>query len=259
VISFQDVLKAAVKDFTEHGYDNPERLGTWIRKLREAITVGQPRKNDAVVRRSLATVYKRLMQGGIRKYHPGVAQFRINAIEPMLRQELNRRILASADLIVLNRDQAIEKTLQRFSGWATSVPTGGSRVVDKRDVKDEITKAFRSQDYEGRRLAIDQGHKLIANVSAIVAEQTGAIAAKWRHVHQSGYDGRPDHEARDGKVYAIRGNWAIKDGLMNKGAGYTDEITEPAFEPYCRCWYEYCISLTELPDSMLTQKGRQAP
>ena len=37
--------------------------------------------------------------------------------------------MASAKLIKLNRDAAIERTLQRFSGWSTSIPVGGTAEV----------------------------------------------------------------------------------------------------------------------------------
>ena len=60
----------------------------------------------------------------------------------------------------------------------------------------------------------------------------------------------------DGKVFTIRGNWALEKGLMNKGAGYTDEIIRPAERPFCRCAYTYFYALRDLPDSMLTTKGK---
>ena len=41
-------------------------------------------------------------------------------------------------------------------------------------------------------------------------------------------------------------------------AGYTDEITQPAEEPFCRCYYVYLYSLGRVPDDMITKKGRAA-
>jgi hypothetical protein len=41
-------------------------------------------------------------------------------------------------------------------------------------------------------------------------------------------------------------------------AGYTDEITQPAEEVYCRCYYEYIYNLDALPAVMLTKKGQAA-
>jgi hypothetical protein len=193
----------------------------------------------------------------INKHHPGVSRLTLSHITPRLRPELTRRIVASAQLIELNQKEAIEKTLQRFSGWATSIPAGGSRSVEKGEVKTEIAKSFRQIDYAERRVLIDQGHKLMSSIDAVVAQQTDAIAGIWRsHWRQPGYDYRPDHKERDKQVYAIRGSWAMEKGLMNKGAGYLDDMTQAAEEPFCRCYVVYVQNLRDLPAEMLTAKGR---
>jgi len=141
--------------------------------------------------------------------------------------------MASANLIRLHREENILRILQRFSGWATSVPGGGGDV-DKREVKKTIAKGFHQLPFEERRLSIDQGHKLIAAVNQTIAEQAGAIAVRWRHVHQAGYNGRPEHEKRDNEIYALKGNWAIKAGLMKKGHNpYYSDTEQAAEAPYC--------------------------
>src|SRR5207247_2394734 len=103
----------------------------------------------------------------------------IDQIKPALHAELERRIMASADLIKLNRKAAIEKTVQRFSGWATSVPPGGTRATDKKKEKDSIKKSLKSLPFEERRVIIDQSHKFVANLNEIVAKDGGAIAGRW--------------------------------------------------------------------------------
>jgi hypothetical protein len=40
--------------------------------------------------------------------------------------------------------------------------------------------------------------------------------------------------------------------------GFTDDITAPAQEPFCRCYYRWLFNLRDLPDEMLTQAGRRA-
>jgi hypothetical protein len=168
--------------------------------------------------------------------------------------------LDSAVLIKLNRDEATEKTLRRFAGWASSVPAGGSSVVAKGETKQDILKSLRQLDYVERRVVIDQGHKLMSSVDAVIAQQTGAIAAVWRsHWKRPGYDYRPDHKERDQKFYLIRGSWAQEKGYVKPDeAGYTDQITAPAEEPFCECYFVYLTSLRQLPESMLTAKGREA-
>lgn len=261
--TFSSLLALAIKDFADHGYDSIERLDLWKARLRDAANAEllSERVLEMRLRKSLGAIYDRMVQKrAILKYHPGVEKYTLDMIRPDLRAELSRRISASADLIRVHREEAIEKTLQRFSGWASSVPPGGSSTVEKVKIKSNVGKALRQMDYEGRRLYIDQGHKLVSNISAIVAEQSGAIAGLWRsHWRQAGYDYREDHKERDGKVYAIRGSWAIEQGFMKKGPnGYLDEHEAAGFLPYCRCWIEYKVSLPALPPELLTRKGKAA-
>ncbi len=164
---------------------------------------------------------------------------------------LSQRIAINADLIKLDRDNAIETTLRRFAGWASSVPEQGSRAIDRREVKAHIAKPLRQLPFTERRMMIDQGFKLAAAIDHVEAELGGAIAMRWRHVHQAGYDARPEHVARDGKVFALRGNWAMEKGLMKRGPHpYYDEIDAVAEKPYCQCWAEPIYSVAKLPDDM---------
>lgn len=257
---FAEVLTEAVRDFAEHGYDSKARLDYWLGRLREAAMSDLP--PAAVYQRrideALSAIYQRIWtKAGVSRSHAGLHHYDISSLADRFRPVLRQRILASADLIKLNREQAVETTLKRFSGWASSVPYGGSRAIEKNEVKAHIAKPLRSQSFEERRVAIDQGHKLISNINRTVAEERGAIAAIWHsHWRQAGYHYREDHKERDGDVYAIRGNWAAEKGLMKAGkAGYLDEITQPAEEPFCRCFAQYLYNLRDLPPEMLTEKG----
>ena len=109
-----------------------------------------------------------------------------------------------------------------------------------------------------RRVLTDQGHKLNAALSDVLAKNSGAIAATWHsHWRQAGYDYRPDHKDRDGKFYLIRDSWAHKAGLVKAGsAGFFDDITQPGEEVYCRCTAVYVTALRGLPPEMLTEKGK---
>jgi hypothetical protein len=100
---------------------------------------------------------------------------------------------------------------------------------------------------------------LAASLNDILARDNQAIAAEWHsHYKELNYNYRKDHAERDSGIYAIRGNWAIKSGLMKVGEdGYTDEITQPGEEVYCRCYYRYIYNLRDLPEKMLTAKVRR--
>ena len=186
-----------------------------------------------------------------------VSRFDINKIKPKLRAELDKRIVASANLIKLNREEAIEKILRRFSGWATSIPLGGTKSVKKVKEKDDIKKSISKIPFEERRVIIDQTHKLTASIRDIVALDNGAIAAEWNsHWRQANYNYRKDHKERDEKVYVIKGSWADNEGYIKAKNGYIDDITMPGEEVYCRCYYKYIYTLGKMPESMLTKKAK---
>lgn len=258
--TFYDTLTAAVRDIETYGYDSQQRIDTWMRELRAAAVRELLPEADMqrAIRASLERVYAQAVtNSGILKNHPHVGAYTLKRVEPKLRGELDRRIMASADLIKLKRNANIDLTLSRFAGWSTSIPAGGSKVTDTNEVKSNIRKALTQLSFEDRRVSIDQGHKLFSAISDIVATDAGAIAAVWHsHFRQAGYNFREPHKERDGKIYAIRGNWAMQKGLMRAASsGYTDEITAPGEEVFCRCYLTYLYNLRSLPADMLTKKG----
>lgn len=260
--SFYQVLTDALNDIIAHGYDSEERVAYWVRMIREAAirTMTRPDVLEKALNDTLRAVYQaKIERGGILQHHPQVGRFTLDKVKPALRRELDRRIMASAQLIRLNRENAINDTIQRFSGWATSIPAGGSDAVDRMETKDQIRKSIASLPFRERRVATDQGHKFVANLNNIIAVDAGAIALIWRsHFRERGYDYREDHKERDGLVYLIRDSWAQQRGLVKIGrAGYYDDITAVGEEVSCRCWATYLYSLRRLPDEMMTAKGRE--
>lgn len=260
-MTFFEIITAAIKDFETYGYDSKERLDMWLEKLEKAAksSMTPPAELEETLRRQFTTMYDRAVNGKqFLKTKNEISAYKLHMIKPKLLAELQRRIMASANLIKYNRQDMIAKTLRRFSGWATSVPPGGSEVDDKKEVKKGVSKALKDLPFEERRVHIDQAHKFIANLKFIKAQDGGAIAAEWNsHWRQEGYDYREDHKQRDEKIYAFRESRAMQMGWINKGAGYIDEMTMPGEEVFCRCSYTYIYSINDLPESMLTKKGKR--
>jgi hypothetical protein len=255
-----EVLSEAIADFTEHGFDNIERLVMWQEKLRDAAlhSTTAPEVMVDLLRAALRKVFEKLVeQGRVVKMHPGVDRFVLSKLKPELHAVLDRHIHASADLIKLNREEMIDKTLKRFSGWASSIPAGGTDTRDKRGAASEIKRGIAGLKFQERRVLIDQGHKLNAAISRTIAEGGGALGGYWfSHWRQPGYDYREDHKERDGVFYVQRDNWAMEQGLMKlAGHEYTDEITQPGEEVYCRCLYRYAYSLRDIPEECMTALG----
>lgn len=259
--TFYEVVAAAVKDLTEHGFDSEGRIEFWTQQLREAAerSARPAAQMEEMLRAGLGAMYRRLVdRGEVARYHPGVARFTLERVRPALRAELDRRILAASKLIKLNREEAIAKTLQRFRGWSTSLPPGPAKA-DKPEARKDLKKALASLPFVERRVLIDQGFKLRASISEVLARDGAALAGTWHsHYRQAGYDYREDHKERDGEVYLLRGTWALAEGLIKPGpAGYYDSVTSVGQEVYCRCWMTWLYHLRDLPPAMLTWKGTE--
>lgn len=251
------VITEATNFYLENGFTSQTALTEWSRKLALAARRDSP-DNDAATKH-LETIYKRLVIGkGVTRYVPadGPGAFTVDKLKPRFRAELERRIFLSANLIKLNREQAIEKTLQRFQGWATSIPPGGSPPIDKVKRKEQMTKAIPKLSYEARRVAIDQGHKLSANIQYVFAMQGSPVAFRWHsNWRRPGYNYRVDHKERDELYYIVRDSQEYQDGYIKPVNGFYDEITAAAEEPFCSCRVVPIYSPRRLPDEYLTKKG----
>lgn len=254
-----EVLTEAINHYVEHGWDSQNSLLDWSRKLRVAASREAP--NDDVARKHLTSIYSRLViDGGALRDQPadGPKKITLDKIKPSLRKELDRRIFSSANLIKLNREQAIERTVQRFEGWVSSIPPDGTSAIDKNEQKAEIKKSVTDLNFISRRVAIDQGHKLSSNVKYLLSIQGGAIAFRWHSPwRRPGYDYRPDHKERDELIYLVRNSWAIEQGLIKPVTGYYDEITAAGEEVFCSCQVFPIYAPQKLPEEFLTEKGKR--
>lgn len=245
----------------ETGYVSPERVLYWTTLLRNAAEseLGSSEETWDQVRKTLTAVFGRFVDGNaLEKAVPGIPRYTKAMVRPKLLAELDRRIVAAADLIAYNRGAAVEATLRRFNGWSTSIPPGGDSLINKIEAKAEIAAPVGKEKYHKRLVQNDQGHKLIANVSEIVATDAGAIAGKWNsHFRDKSYDARKDHAERDGKYYVVKGSWADERGLLDPVYGYYDDITHVGVEVSCRCWITWVTSLRNLPDRYLTKEGQE--
>ena len=267
--TYFEVLTAALNEVAANGYQSPEQIDFWADQIRRAAERSMRSLDDVerMVNQAMVSVFRRQVDnGGALRLNPGVSAYTLQQLRPELHAELNRRIAASVDLIRLNRPQAVAKTMQRFRGWATSVPPGGTPKegkarLKKVEQKQELRKALAQLPYEERRVVIDQSAKLFSAINSTVAVNGGALGAYWQsHKRQRGYNGRPVHNARDGSFYLVRDSWADKAGYVkvDGAAGWTGDVEQPAELPYCKCAWQYVFSLRSLPKGCLTAKGEEA-
>ena len=258
--TFSQVVSDAINDLSLHGFDDIGRLSKWQREIEVAAEREIKSENQLTARLKdhLSKIYaQRIERGGVLKLH-NIPRWTLEKIKPKLRNELDRRIIASAQLIKLNREEMIQKTLRRFSGWATSLPMGGSDIIDKREVAADIKKSLYSENFVNRRLLIDQSHKFKAALDNIIATDGGAIAAEWNVRRTAGYDNRHSHLEREGNIYLMRDSWAMKEGLVKlAGHQYTDEITQPGEEISCSCNFRFIYALRDIPHECLTNLAKE--
>ncbi len=261
---FYRVVAEAIADFQAHGFDAQERLDRWMREIGAAAKAAQVPQHEVMARLTghlERTFRATLSTPRLARVHPGVGRWTLEKVKPELRGELRRRILASANLITLDREASIQRTLSRFAGWASAVPVHGADAPNRVEKATELRRGIAGLPFIERRVVIDQGHKLAAALDDIIAHDAGAIAALWRHVKpQPGYDPRLEHVARDGRVYLLRDSWARHEGLVKPGRwGYYDQIEDQAGQAvFCRCWVQYIYTLDRLPADLLSAKGRAA-
>lgn len=261
--TFYDTVTAAVEDLAAHGYDSQERIDYWTAELRRVAEQSLPPWTDVerLVRERLTAVYARQVdRGSVLTRHAGVSRYTLDRLKPTLREELRRRTAANIDLIRLNRDEAVDRTVKRFRAWGTSLPPQPSAGADKAEEKRLLRKSLASLPYADRRLHIDQAAKLSAAISATVAVDAGALGAFWHsHKYQAGYRGRPTHNARDGKFFLMRDSWAQAKGFLKVGPnGNMDSIEQAAEWPFCRCTWSYVYAMRSVPRECVTVAGEAA-
>jgi hypothetical protein len=258
-MTFFEVINQAIADFLKHGFDDVNRLEHWLLQIKLSAHkhLMSEQEMQQKMEKALKVAFNRLVtkDGLVSKE---VSKYDVTRLSGKLRAELDRRIIASANLIKDDREQSIRMVLRRFEGWATSIPAGGTKIKPTPKEKSVIKKGMSDIAFKQRRVIIDQTHKLIANINEIVAVDNGAIAARWHsHWKQMNYDYRKDHKDRDDKIYIIRDSWAVKEGYIDPINGYTDDITSPGEEVFCRCNYVYLYNLRQVKD-LLTKKGLMA-
>lgn len=265
--NFTAVLNEAIEAMCAKGFD-PTLAAYYAGQIRRAAASkfkAGIATNDRM-KRAMQAIYRRISPSGAKvpRAAGGMSLITLQRLQPKLLALVNARILETTRLLKENHQAALDKIGQRFTGWASSVPPQGSRVELAREARDGIKKELRNLKYCENRVVIDQSHKLRSNMDDLLAIEGGAIAQQWHsHWRSPGYNYRKDHKERDMKFYLIRGSWAEKKGLIKpdpnlpSGEQYTDQVTRPGSEIFCRCYGTNIYNLRDLPDAMLTDKGNK--
>jgi hypothetical protein len=191
-----------------------------------------------------------------------VAPYIIAAVLYKLQDERDNRIMTATTLAKINKEKAKETVMQRFAGWASSIPVlpqNRAKVNKVKLVRELIKPIAKDLNKQDKLLANDQSRKMLSNIDSIIANEAGAIGYYWHSLFRvPGYKYRIEHKHLDldGKFIILKDNWALKNGLMKKdGQLYQDQIEQPGELPNCRCSAIYVYKLDEIPLNCLTNKG----
>jgi hypothetical protein len=144
-------------------------------------------------------------------------------------------------------------------GFLEEVPAGGSKDKATNRKVTEIKKELRYLAKWDQLFYTYKARSFPAELEYIFVLAGNPLAAIWQYSDldaQGEYQKDYDHKHRNGRVYAIRGNWAIDKGLMTVGAeGYLDQLSRPSQELGCMCSLQWITGVRRLPGNMITEKG----
>lgn len=231
------------------------------------------------LRREYKKAYYKYINGGYKQHFPGVKAYRLEDMKPAYRKEVQNSVDNSLALIKTQNQEFMRKMQDRFRNWAT-IPTPEMRGPQATTtyLRLEIMKApeVREEMTAHQHFIIeDQTRKLIANMNEITASESGAIAFIWHNRRDKKVTGAPgglnkptekhgDHWEREGKLYLVKGSWALKRGLLKKtpDVWYDTDIPDgkPGMPVGCRCYSSWITDIESIPEAyrdLLTEKGRE--
>lgn len=150
---------------------------------------------------------------------------------------------------VSERVNEIDARIKKFIDWANSdAATKKKSVADIRSVLKSINK-WHKGFYTNRAFRFIDDVDIIANI------ENGAISARWSY--SPPYTEECGHEPLNDQHFLIRDCWAIEQGLINTtNAKFFDEA--PKQKGGCRCCFIFKFRIDQMPDSMLTKKGKES-
>jgi uncharacterized protein with gpF-like domain len=261
-----------------------ERLLASYRNVTEQELTNFINALEPELRSEYKKAYYNYINGGYTKYHSGIKAYRIEDMKPAYRKEVENAVTNSLSLIKTQNKEYMNQLQNRFINWS-SIPSNDMRgnSDNPEKIKSYLNKEILQIPENGYQteahkqfIITDQTRKLIGSMNDITAKNSGAFAFIWHNRRDKKVVGRPggeypigtpshdDHWDREGKLYLIKGSWAVTKGLVKKADGviYDDDINDgmPSVPPGCRCYAEYFHDLELLPkkyEGIITAKGRE--
>jgi hypothetical protein len=183
------------------------------------------------------------------------------ALLPSIMERFDWCIKTYGEQASLYREDQLGRFCDLVSQLLQQTPEGGSKDNSLKRQITNIKSEVRSLAMWDELFYIYKTSSFPSEVEYIFKLENNPIACVWYYNprdEQGDYRKTYDHRQRQGHVYAVRGNWAIEKDLMRAGPDrYIDEISRPCQEVGCMCHLRWLYALRELPQDMLTKKGKE--
>jgi len=187
-----------------------------------------------------------------------LSKHEFNILLPKIRRVTQDCIKRYYDQSCEYRDYQIRQFEQLLDDFISLTPKGGAKDKEIKSKISEIKREAKCLMKWNELFAILKQSALVSEIDYVFTLKNNPIAAIWTYNEldeNCEYPMANNHQELDKTVYVVPDNWAIKDGLVNAGAGFIDEIIRPRREIGCTCSFQWLFSLRDLPDEMLTKKG----
>lgn len=182
-----------------------------------------------------------------------------DALRPKILDRLNWCVERYREQATTYLDEQVSQFNDMLLDFLAHVPEGGTKEKGHRGKITAIKREARALAKWDKLFYIYKASSFPSEIDYIFSLGGNPIAAIWHYSHldeQGEYRKTYDHKAQDGRMYAVRGNWAIKNGFMKAGAGgFFDDITRPRQEVGCICSHQWVYTISGLPADMMTEKG----
>jgi len=183
-----------------------------------------------------------------------------NVLLPHLKATVTGSTSRYLDQASRYRAYQVTQFTQLLEDFIQRIPPQGTRDKEFSKQITVIKTAAKDLMQWDRLFGILKQTSLVSDIDYLFKLRDNPIAAIW-HYNQMDEDVEPPftskHRELDHKIFTVRGNVCIERGLMNTGAGFIDASPRPKQELGCLCDFQYLYNLRDLPEALLTEKGKR--
>lgn len=155
--------------------------------------------------------------------------------------------------------QSLDDFMNAVLGFISELQKEKINIKDAKADIQNLGQDFRTFLRWSRTFNILKTSCFSSEISNAISISSGAIGAEWHYSPQDEQIDYPnfEHIDYDKKVYIIRDCWADGKGFFSSEVTYLDEVSSKLLDLGCSCSLVFLYHLRDIPDSMLSEAGRQ--